>query len=143
MRIGELLKTMLYSFFIITTGIVVSMYVFCLVFNPDATFSLNDIGKILLMALMSELPYFIFLSRKELGKRQMYLRFAIHSPVLLAILLFFSHLWDWVDISKATEVVVFIALVAGVYLGVLFITAYRDKKLAGKLNDSLKQRYHS
>jgi len=142
MRIGELLKTMLYSFFIITTGIVVSMYVFCLIFYPDVSFSLDDIGRILLMALASELPYVIFLSRDELSRKQMLIRFAIHAPVLFAILLFFSHIWDWVDISKATEVAVFFALVAGVYIGVLLITSYRDKKLADKLNDSLKDRYH-
>lgn len=143
MRIGELLKTMLYSFFVITTGIVVSMYVFCLIFYPDVSFSLDDIGKILLMALASELPYTIFLSRKELSRKQMLVRFIIHGPVLFTILLFFSHIWDWVDISKAAEVAVFLALVAGVYISVFLITAYRDKKLAGKLNDSLKERYHS
>lgn len=142
MRIGELFKKMFYSFFVITTGVVVSMYVFCLIFYPDVSFSLADIGKILLMALASELPYIIFLSRKELSREQMLIRYIIYGPVLFAILLFLAHIWDWVDIRKAAEVIVFFVLVAGVYIGVLSITAYRDKKLADKLNDSLKERYH-
>lgn len=143
MRIEELLKTMLRSFSVITTGIIASMYVFCLIFNKDAQFFLYDIERILLMALVSELPYAIFLSRKELSKKQMWIRTAIHFPVLLAVLLYFAQLWDWVSINNPKELAVLILLIIGVYAVVLTVAAYRDKKLADKLNDSLKERYRS
>jgi hypothetical protein len=143
MRIEELLRTMLRSFFVITTGIITSMYVFCLVFHPEANFSLDDIGRVLLMALASDLPCVIYYSRKELGKRQMFIRMIIHFPILLAILLYFAQLWDWVSINNPKEVIVFILLIMGV-CGVVFANAaYQDKILAEKLNEGLKQRYHS
>ena len=142
MRIGDLLKTMVRAFFAIVTGIVASMYVFCLIFNQDAVFSLDDIGRVLLMAFASEIPFFIFYSRKELDKKQMLIRQAIHVPVLLAVLLYFAQLWDWVSMSHPKEIIVFIALVIIVYAMVLAFAIYQGKKLADKLNDRLKQKYH-
>lgn len=143
MRIEELIKVMLRSFFVITTGIVVSICVFCLIFTPESMFSVADLGRILLMALASDLPYVIYYSPKELDRKQMLLRMAVHFPVLLAILLYFAQLWDWVSLSDPKEVAVFILLVIGVYAAVFTIAAHKDRKLADKLNESLKRRYHS
>jgi uncharacterized membrane protein len=111
MRAEELLKRMFHSFFLITTGIVISMYVFCLILNPDASFSLDDIGRILLMALAGDLPYVIFLSSKELDKTQMLIRKIIHLIVLSAVLLYFASLWDWVSLHSSKEVAVFLSSV--------------------------------
>lgn len=143
MRLEELLKNMFRSFFVITTGIVASIYVFCLVFNPAAKFTLSDFGRVLIMAVASSLPFFIFYSRKELSKKQMFIRQVIHLLVLLCTLLFFASFWDWVNISNPAECVLFILLVIGDYAAVLAINAYQDKKLADKLNDRLQKRYHS
>lgn len=143
MRIEELIKVMFRSFFMITTGIIASMYAFCLIFSPDVSFSLDDIGRILLMALAGDLPFILFYSRRELNKKQMLIRTGIHLPVLLAILLYFAHLWEWVSINKPKEVAVFILLVLGVYAAVSAITAYQDKKTADKLNVSLREHFHS
>ncbi len=143
MRIEELLKTMLRSFFIITTGITVSTYVFCLLFYPDAVFTLNDIARILLMALASDMAHVIFLSRRELSKKQMLLRKIIHLLVLSAMLLYFAFLWDWVKLNKAGEVVVFLFFVWTVYVVVYLMTSYRDKKLTERINSRLKERYRS
>ena len=143
MSIDELLKSMLRSFFVITTGIVASMYVFCLIFNSDVSFSLDDIGRVLLMAFASDLTFLLFYSRKELGKKQMLIRHVIQLLVLLAVLFYFAQLWGWVIISRPTEVVVFILLVIVVYAAALAVATYQDQNLANKLNDTLKERYHS
>jgi len=138
----ELLKLMFRSFFVITTGVVVSMYVFCLIFTPEATFYLEDIGRILLMAVAGDIPFIIFYSQKELSKKKMFIRFIIHFLVLLAILLYFAHLWDWVNLKSPKEVAVLILLIIGVYAIVVIAINYQDKRLADKLNESLKKRYH-
>ena len=143
MHFADLMKTMFRNFFVITTGITASMYIFCLIFTPDVVFSLEDIGRILLMAVAGDLPFIIFYSRKEPDKKQMRIRFAIHIPVLLAILLYFAHLWDWVSITDPVEVTVLILLIMVVYATVLATGAYLDMKTAEKLNESLKKRYHS
>ena len=141
MRIGELAKAMLRSFFVITTGIVVSMYLFCLLLAPQSEFSVGEIGKILLMALMSDLLFLLFWSPKELGKMQMARRTAIHAPVLMAVLLYLAQRWDWVELDRANEVALFLLLVAGVYVAVLLANALREKKLAMQLTARIQERY--
>ncbi len=143
MNAEEILKTMFRSFFIIATGIVISMYVFCLIFYPDASFTLYDIGGILKLAFISDLPYLLFYSNKELSKKQMYIRKSVHLPVLLAVVLYFAYLWDWVDLNHMKEVIVLLLLILIVYVVVFAITICYDKKLADKLNHRLRERYRS
>lgn len=142
MHADELIKKMISNFFMITTGIVVSIYIFCLIFNPGASFTLVDIGRILLMAAASDLPFVIFLSRRELDKKQMTIRMIIHFIVLAAVILYFAFLWNWVNLGAANEIAVFLIFVLLVYVIILFINKYKDKKLSNQLNDRLSQRYH-
>lgn len=143
MCLNQLLKTMFRSFFVITTGVVVSMYVFCLILNPAAVFTLDDIGRILLMAAAGDLPLILFWSRRELSERQLMGRKAIHLLVLLAILLYFASLWNWVSLKNAGQVTVFLLGVLAVYFMVTAVSIYRDKKLTDQLNRKIKERYHS
>lgn len=143
MRKEELVKKMINSFFMITTGIVISMYVFCLIFNPDVRFTLADIGRIILMAAVSDLALIIFFCRRELNKKQMLMRYIIHFIVLSAILLYFSFLWDWVNPRDTKEIAVFLISILLVYVVIFLFNRYRDRKLSDKLNDKLKQRYDS
>ena len=143
MNAENLLKTMFRSFFIIVTGIIASMYVFCLIFYPDASFSLHDIGGILVMAFVSDLPYLLFYSGKELSKKQMYIRKSIHLPVLLSVVLYFACLWDWISINHTKEVLTFVLLFLFVYIMVFITCKYQDQKLADKLNRRLRERYRS
>lgn len=143
MNIKDLLRAMFHAYFVITTGTTVSMYVCCLLFRPNARLSLVDIGGILLVALVSDLSFLIFYAKKELNKRQMLFRFSIHIPLTVLILLIFATIFHWIDLKSVPQVVVFILLVLGVYAGVTAITFYHDRKIAAKLNDGLKRRYHS
>ena len=143
MPIKDLLKTMFHSFFVITTGVTMAMYISCRLLYPDTVLSVGDIGGILLLALFCDLSFLIFASGKELGKKQMAVRFCIHIPLEVAIVLFFASKWDWVNIDKPLEVAVFVLLILGVYAAVLAVAYYQDKKTADKLNDSLRKRDHS
>lgn len=143
MRLDELLKTMFKSFFVITTGIVASMYLYCAVLVPGAVFTVKDIGRILLMAAASDLPLILFWSRKELSGRQFAIRRTVHMAVLAFILLFFASLWDWISLQNAGEVAVFLLLVLAVYVMVLFVAVLRDKKLSDRINRRLKECYRS
>lgn len=143
MRAEEILKKMAVSFFVIITGIVCSLYIFCLIFNPNAVFTLADIGRILLMAVAGDLSLLLFLSGKELDKKQMLLRKAIHLVVLSAALLYLAARWDWVDPGNAEEIAVFLLSILLVHAAVSFVSRYRDKKLTDKLNERLKERRRS
>lgn len=143
MNAENMLKKMFHSYFTIVTGIIASMYVFCLIFNPNASFSLHDIGGIFLMAFVSDLPYLLFYSGKELSKKQMYIRISVQLPVLLSIVLYFAYLWDWVSLSQTKEVLVFVLLFLFVYIMVYVTSKYHDQKLADRLNHRLRERYRS
>lgn len=143
MSIEELLKNMVRSFFMITTGIVISMYVFCMLFRPDAVFSIDDIGRILLMAVAGDLTYIIFLAGRELSKKQMLMRKIAHLVILSAMLLYFASLWEWVRLDNLKEVGVFLGAVLTVYAVISLAAGYRDKKLTEKINRRLRERYHS
>lgn len=142
MHIKDLLKFMFRAYFVITTGATLSMYICCLLFNPHGNFSPTDIGGILLVALISDLSFLIFYSNKDLSKKQMIIRFFIHIPILLVILLYFAQLFKWVNIKSFAQVIVFSILVLSVYISTILISFLQDKKTANKLNDSLKKRYH-
>lgn len=143
MRAEEILKKIAVSFFVIVTGIVCSMYLFCLIFYPDVVFSLADIGRILLMAAAGDLPFLLFLSRKELNKKQMLVRQVIHFVVLSAVLLYLAARWDWVDLRSAGQIAAFLLAILLVYVAVFFIDSFRDKKLTEKLNERLEERRRS
>lgn len=133
MQLEDLLKAMLRSFCVITTGIVASMFMFCLIFYPDATFSLADIGKVILMGLISDSLFIIFYSPKELDKKQMLIRNIIHLLALLFTLIYFANLWNWIELSNFKEVMVLAILIMSVYIIVYAINTYKDKKMADKL----------
>jgi hypothetical protein len=143
MRIGELLKMMVRAFFLIATGTVASMYVFCLAFNPDAVFTVRDIGRILLMAAASVLTLVLFYSGTELDRRRMLLRKALHLPVLCALLLWFAFRWDWVSPARADQIAVFLLLVLGIYAAVSLMILLHNRKLTERINRRLHERYHS
>lgn len=143
MPVRDLLKVMFQSFFVIVTGVTLAMYLSCLIFYPEAVFSTVDIGGILLVGLLSDATFLVFCSRKELGKKKMLLRFCIHIPLVVAVVLWFAWRWNWINIYRAAEVAVYILLILGVYAITLAVSFYQDKKTADRMNDSLKERYHT
>ena len=141
MRKEELLKTMVRSYFVITTGVAVSLFVFCRIFSPDAVFSLRDVGRILLMGLWGDLPHLIFLSSRELDRKQMLLRSILHALVLTGLLLTCAIRWQWINPASVPEVAVFLLSVFGVYALVIIMTDRRDRKLTDRINLRLRERY--
>lgn len=143
MPVRDLLKVMFQSFFVIVTGVTLAMYLSCLIFYPEAAFSPADIGGILLVGLLSDATFLVFCSRKELSKKEMLLRFCIHIPLVVAVVLWFAWRWNWINIHRAAEVAVYILLILGVYAITLAVSFFQDKKTADRMNDSLKERYHT
>ncbi|MGL5255372.1 MAG: DUF3021 family protein [Brevinema sp.] len=143
MRIEEVIKSIVRSFCVITTGVTASMYIFCLVFNPTVNFTLTDIGRVLFMAIVSDLTLFIFYAPKEISKIQMLIRQITHLITLLCVLLFLAVRWDWVDIKNPVQCLILLLLISIVYVAVLLVNTYNDKKVADKLNEIIKNRYTS
>lgn len=141
MNFETLLKEMARAFLIIVTGIVAGNYAISLIFTPDAFFPVSHFGRILLCALLSDFPYIIFYSPKELSKRQMFIRHVIHGIVLLAVLLIMASIWNWIDFGNPFEMAIYLLVIAAIYVVVYASSYFADKKTADKLNEGLRERY--
>jgi len=140
MGIKEIAGRMLSSFFVIFSGSVLAMYAFNLIFGDD-TIPLHNITALLVMTVLGSLAFFIFYSRKELGRRQMFIRFGVHLLAIIGIMLSVAFYVEWVVLGEPVTVAVFVGLVAAVYVMVTAIEVYRSKKLADKLTMKLRERY--
>ena len=143
MQFKEILKKMLHSYFVVTTGIVFSIYLYCLLFNPAGIFTKTDIGRILLLAFYCALTYIVFYSKRELVGIQLIVREIICFILITFIVLFCSDRWEWINLSSWVEILFFLLVILVVRVIVILVTRYRDKKMTNKINDKLKERYHS
>lgn len=139
MEIRDLINVMVKTFFIVTAGIVVSVTVFCSVFSRDATFGVNIFGQILLLAVLTTLPSLVLYSPKELSKKELLVRQAIHLAVLISILFYLGYIWGWIAISKPMQLALYLFLITFVYLAVKLLVFQKDKKVADQLNIGLKK----
>jgi hypothetical protein len=142
MDIKEITRRMFYSFFVIFSGAVIAMYVYLLIYE-GGTFDLHYITALLVMAVLGDLSFFIFYSKKELSRKQMLVRFAIHLPTVVGIMLCVAGFMDWIPWHEPVKVISFVALVIAVYVLVVVMGEYQSKKMADKLTQKLRERYKS
>ena len=133
------LKEMLLDFLMITAGTTLSATVFCTIFSQDFTFGIELLWQIVALSFFCTLPIIIFHSKKELTKTQMLIRQIVHLCVLLTVLIFFAYYWEWIDTGSIVQPIVFVALVAVVYITVTYFAYQCDKKVAILLNDRLER----
>ena len=121
------LKEMLLEFLAITAGITISTTVFCTIFYNDGyNFSLGLLHQIVALGFFCTLPGIVFLSKKELPKKQMLIRYAIHMCILLALILFLAYRWEWIDPRNIVHPIIITIMFLGVYSMVTFVTYMRE-----------------
>jgi len=140
MGIKEITREMVYSFFVIFSGSVLAMYVYLLIFGQN-TVDIHHITALLVMTVLADLASFVFYSRKDLSKKQMFVRYVIHLAVIIGIMLSAATYLEWVRWHEPVQIIVFVGLVVAVYTIVMITDEYQNKKLADKLNQKLKERY--
>jgi uncharacterized membrane protein len=140
-REEELFRKLFSHYFVNVTCIVIAVFSFCRIFYPEAHLSTEDLSRILLMAAAGDLPLVIFYSRRELTRKELFIRKVIHFALVVGINLTLAYLWGWVNMAKGAEVVGLLLWVTIIYVGITLITDYRDRKVTDKLNDKLRERY--
>ncbi|MEN6461876.1 MAG: DUF3021 family protein [Syntrophomonas sp.] len=139
MEIKALINAMVRTFFIVTAGIVVSIAVFCSVLAKDATFGVNIFWRILFLAALTTLPFLVLYSPRELSKKGLLIRQAIHLALLISILFYLGYIWGWITMSKPIQLALYLFLIIIVYLAVKLLVFQKDKKVANQLNIGLKK----
>ena len=137
MNIKQLLKNFCYHYFLIYGMTVIVTFFWCLA-GGEKSIPLDFFWKIMIFALVADLPVFVFLSRKELTGKQTLVRIIIHG-ILLEILLpaagWFIGMWRGVG-----GYFIFFAVVLIVDASIFGITYLNMSIEAGNINSALKKR---
>ena len=137
MNLKQLLKTFCYHYFLIYGMTVIVTFFWCLAVG-DTAITLDYFWKIMIFALVADLPVFVFWARNELTARQMLIRIIIHG-ILLEILLptagWLIGMWRGVG-----GFFVFFFVVLVVDASVFGITYLKTSVEAGSINSALKKR---
>lgn len=139
MDLMELLRRMARSYPVIVTGALLCTVVFCSIFAPSAPFGVEMFRQLLFIGVVGVLPHAVFYSKKEISKRGMLLRYALHMLLLLSLLLICAIRWEWVDANSLPQIGLFVLLVLAVYAVVLLTVMRKDQKTADRLNERLQE----
>ena len=137
MELQQLIKKLIISYPLIYGGAMIATLIYCLVFEPDASFGLDYFGWMLLFALAGDLPSVLFYSRKELTRRQWNVRTLVHFLILELVLLIFAQKLELYHTFQ--QGLFFAALVLAVYLIVMFGCFAGNSAEAKKINERLKE----
>lgn len=137
--IKDTLKAMLVEFFIILSGTTICAAIFCTVFYRDVVLGIDFLWQLIILAFLTTLPQFLFFSKKEISKKQMRIRQSIHVVLVVGLLVFLAHIWDWVEFTSVIEPLAFVMLVLLSYTAIATYMYRRDKKLAARLNEKLRE----
>ncbi len=87
MELRDLLKKIIFSYFIIYGCCFLGTWLYCSIFDPDSLFGLDYFLNMAVFSLIGDLPSLIFYSSHELTKRQWNRRLLLHLLVLETALL--------------------------------------------------------
>lgn len=137
MNIKQVLKTFCFHYVLIYGLTMIATFFWCLA-GGGTSVPLTYFWKIIIFALVADLPVFVFWSKKELTTKQTLIRIIVHG-VLLEILLptagWFIGMWRGVG-----GFFVFFATVLIVDASVFGITYLKTSVEAGNINSALKRR---
>ncbi len=130
-------QTMIY----VLGGSVISAAIFITVFYPGVQLTVALLWQLIFMSFISSIGTLAFVSKKEIGKKQMKLRQRVHFVYINFIVLLTAILCGWVDVSRILELVFMILLVILVYFVVTFIMFKKSEKEAESMNKRLRKIY--
>ncbi len=140
MPLRDLLKQMCKDYFAITTGVLFCEVTFCILFMPEAIFTVKELGYVLLAGGLYALPHLAFYSKQELGKNRWLVRMILHFILLEATVIGSAHfLFHWLEEWDITQHVVMAGMILLVYLVVILTGWKKDQHSAGKINQRLQE----
>ena len=140
MPFKDMLKQMYKDYFAITTGVLFCEVSFCLIFMPEVTFTVKELGNALLAGGLYSLPHLAFYSPRELNKKKWLTRMVLHFLLLEITVISSAHfLFHWLEGWDVAQHVVMVVMIFLVYLLVIFTGWRKDQYSAEKINQRLKE----
>lgn len=138
MTMKDCFKRIYRSFFIITTFTLLMTALFTLIFYSGERFSNALLWQVLIFSFLTSMLGLLFYSKKELNKRQMFIRQLIHMILLVVLLFSMALLFEWIKPGVLSEAIIFLLMIVFVYT-IVWAMCYRaDESEAKKINERLK-----
>lgn len=139
MSFKEIMRNMIRDYFIITTAVLICTIIFCHIFNPKGIFSVRELEYILLIGAATDLPTFIYYSKRELTEKEFEIRFILQIILIAVIVIFMLEQAGWTNGYQPAEIIMIVADACVISLLVRFGFWQRDKNLANKMNEKLNE----
>ncbi|MDR0796104.1 MAG: DUF3021 family protein [Tannerella sp.] len=136
----EFVKELFDTFFIIFTCSILGLGVYMYLLGANFAF-LRDIAAIFVISILTTLTGFIFYTKREPKRREMFIRHTLHLIAIMIIALIAASYLEWILWSVPITVIRFMGLIIGIWVSAHIIIFYQSKKLADDLNRKLKERY--
>ena len=140
MDIKQFLKEAVDSFYIIfffaIVGLVVYLHILGYEFVP-----MRDIVGVFVASVVASLAGFVLYSSREPKRTELLIRHIIHLFAIMGISLSIATFMGWISWSVPSLVVRFAGTIFAIYIVVLAVIFYRNKRLMDKMNEKLKERY--
>lgn len=135
------LKSIFQTFCYILSGSVLCTAIFVSIFYPDAELDVSLLWQVVIMSFISALGTLIYISKKELGKKQMKVRKTLHFVFTLVVVLGIAIGCDWIDASKIPQLLVMLLMISGLYFAVCRAMLLWSEKEAESINRRLRKIY--
>lgn len=136
MDIKVLIRKMIVQYFWVLSGTMIAIIIYCTIKMPETVFTIKFMWQILGLCLLSECPMFVFYSRKELRKRQWYMRELLHTVLLELVLLIAGKKMGMYQ--GLFDGILFAAIIFIVNVFVKIMNYTRDWRVADKINRQLQ-----
>ena len=132
----RVLKMLIIQFLLISVCVLLGMGLMSLILKDYDSWGWYMPFQILLVSLLTSLASLVYVSKKELSKKEFIIRGVIHFILLLIIVYTLGYFFKWW--SEWSGILIVFAIFITVYL-IVFITTYMsEKKDSNKINEALK-----
>jgi hypothetical protein len=135
----NILKTIFRVFIYVIASITICAAVCITIFFPEDNLLSGLLWKIICMAAVCACGNIIYLSKKELNKKQHIFRTLLHYLYINVVVIGVSILWGWIATDNVWNFIVMFLLIGVVFFSIMAFMFKQDKLMAENMNKKLRQ----
>ncbi len=141
MSIKERIKYTIMVFCMVTTAMIIVLFIKSMVSNPTINFKPILLGQVLLIAFLISIIS-LFHSNRQMSNTEVIIRRIIHLCATVAIVIGFSYLFGLSDTYDPVTLFITVLFISLIYCVICFVMYQGDKKEAENLNRDIQRFKH-
>lgn len=134
-----IIKNMFKVFILSLSGTTIGSTIFITLFEKEATLDYKFLWQMIIISVGCALGNVIFMSKRELTKGEIKIRFMLHYLYISLIVIGGAYLFNWINIRNISSIGIMVVLVAIIYTSVTTAMFKNDSKEAEDLNKKLSK----